>query len=132
MPVQLEPFLEKFLKERPEVDITQYPPELTRQGERLDLDKLNLPAVLEEEKVIPTRDGRSVSLTITRPIGSENETLPVILYLHGGGWVIGSNNTHSPIRCEVCNKMTNTFPICKQQLPVSPTKNACHVLTWTS
>lgn len=101
MPVQLEPFLEKFVKERPEFDITQHPPQVTRELERLDLSKLDIPAVLEEEKVIPTRAGGTVSLTITRPIGSENETLPVILFLHGGGWVIGSNNTHSPIRCEV-------------------------------
>ncbi|KAJ8655486.1 hypothetical protein O0I10_008772 [Lichtheimia ornata] len=104
MPVQLEPFLEKFLKERPEIDATQLPPEVIRQGERFDLSKLNLPAVLEEEKTIPTRAGGTVSLTITRPVGSENETLPVILFLHGGGWVIGSNNTHSPIRCELTTR----------------------------
>src|SRR5262249_58854149 len=30
---------------------------------------------------------------IVRPVGV-NRTLPVILYMHGGGWVIGNADTH--------------------------------------
>ncbi|ORZ11544.1 alpha/beta hydrolase fold-domain-containing protein [Absidia repens] len=31
-----------------------------------------------------------VTLTLLRPKGSENEILPVAVYLHGGGWIVGS------------------------------------------
>ncbi|KAI8150424.1 Alpha/Beta hydrolase protein [Fennellomyces sp. T-0311] len=96
----LEPFCQKFLDNLPAIDITQIPPELIRQNEsQMDV---KVPDVLEEEKSIPSRDGSgSVSLTITRPLGSESKVLPVILYLHGGGWVIGSKISHKVTRTEL-------------------------------
>ncbi|ORZ09861.1 lipase [Absidia repens] len=45
------------------------------------------------EKVIPTTADNgtgNIKLTILRPVGSENEILPVAVYLHGGGWMFGS------------------------------------------
>lgn len=35
----------------------------------------------------------SVDLRIVRPLGN-NEKLPLILYIHGGGWVLGNKETH--------------------------------------
>ncbi|CAO3590307.1 unnamed protein product [Absidia cylindrospora] len=46
-----------------------------------------------EEKVIPTNAENgtgTLKLTVLRPVGSENEILPVAIYLHGGGWCVGS------------------------------------------
>ena len=106
-PVVLEPQLEAFLKSLPDIDITQLPVDVTRDSEaKLPMDPLD---VLEEKKSIPSRDGtKEISLTITRPIGSEKKVLPVILYFHGGGWVIGSEKTHAVTRTEV-KKTHNKF-----------------------
>ncbi|KAG2221491.1 hypothetical protein INT45_008816 [Circinella minor] len=99
-PVVLEPHLENFLKNLPNVDITQIPVDVTREHEaKLPMDPLD---VLEEKMSIPSRDGtKEISLTITRPIGSEKKMLPVILYFHGGGWVVGSEKTHAVTRTEL-------------------------------
>ncbi|ORZ06894.1 alpha/beta hydrolase fold-domain-containing protein [Absidia repens] len=46
-----------------------------------------------EEKIIPTdaENGTgTVTLTVLRPVGTENEILPVAIYLHGGAWCVGS------------------------------------------
>lgn len=45
-----------------------------------------------EEKII-TQDGRSVSIRIVKPQGSK-EKLPVLMYFHGGGWILGNAFTH--------------------------------------
>ena len=44
------------------------------------------------EKVI-TVDGEDIVLTIVRPAGV-TETLPVFMFFHGGGWVLGDYPTH--------------------------------------
>lgn len=35
----------------------------------------------------------SVDLRVVRPLGN-NEKLPVIFYIHGGGWILGNRETH--------------------------------------
>jgi acetyl esterase len=35
-----------------------------------------------------------VRARIVRPVGSSDTLLPVVLYLHGGGWILGSAQTH--------------------------------------
>jgi acetyl esterase len=37
--------------------------------------------------------GQSVKLTIVRPEGV-NEVLPVFIFIHGGGWILGDYPTH--------------------------------------
>ncbi|AIQ41805.1 alpha/beta hydrolase [Paenibacillus sp. FSL R7-0297] len=38
--------------------------------------------------------GGEVKVRIVRPIGSASNSLPVILYIHGAGWVFGNSHTH--------------------------------------
>lgn len=54
--------------------------------------KLTLPKADVSEKTI-TVDGQDISLTIVRPAGVKG-TLPVFMYFHGGGWVLGDFPTH--------------------------------------
>lgn len=54
--------------------------------------KLDLPKCDVSEKTI-TADGRSIKLTIVRPAGTK-KTLPVFMFIHGGGWVLGDFPTH--------------------------------------
>lgn len=46
----------------------------------------------ESEKTI-TQDGYTIKLNIVKPAGSI-ETLPVFIFIHGGGWVLGDYPTH--------------------------------------
>jgi acetyl esterase/lipase len=41
-----------------------------------------------------TVDGAQVPLFIVRPPGSEGKVLPVFIFIHGGGWVLGDFPTH--------------------------------------
>ena len=54
--------------------------------------KLTLPKADVSEKTI-TVDGQSISLNIVRPAGVKG-TLPVFMFFHGGGWVLGDFQTH--------------------------------------
>lgn len=54
--------------------------------------KLTLPKADVSEKTIKV-DGQSISLTIVRPAGVKGE-LPVFMFFHGGGWVLGDFPTH--------------------------------------
>ncbi|MEL6255362.1 MAG: alpha/beta hydrolase [Bacteroidota bacterium] len=49
-------------------------------------------AVDIEEKEI-TQDGTTVSIRIVKPKNNK-EALPVLMYFHGGGWILGNDFTH--------------------------------------
>ncbi len=57
-----------------------------------DIDDLNIPAGPNGE----------VSLRIVRPPGVK-EALPVVMYFHGGGWVLGDKTTHDRLIREIAN-----------------------------
>lgn len=54
--------------------------------------KLTLPKADVSQKTISV-DGQDIKLTIVRPAGVK-DTLPVFMYFHGGGWVLGDYPTH--------------------------------------
>lgn len=45
-------------------------------------------------------DGIEARVRIVKPVDA-TELLPVVLYLHGGGWVLGSAETHDRVVCEL-------------------------------
>lgn len=50
-----------------------------------------LPVDMKEKEII--QDGISVSIRIVKPKNSTEE-LPVLMYFHGGGWILGNDFTH--------------------------------------
>jgi acetyl esterase len=42
-----------------------------------------------EDRSIPGGPNGEVSVRIVRPPGTHNTNLPVVVYFHGGGWVLG-------------------------------------------
>ncbi|MCF5080507.1 alpha/beta hydrolase, partial [Pseudomonas lactis] len=54
--------------------------------------KLTLPKTDVSQKTIQV-DGQPLDLTIVRPAGVKG-TLPVFMFFHGGGWVLGDYPTH--------------------------------------
>ncbi|MFE6633253.1 alpha/beta hydrolase [Streptomyces tendae] len=60
--------------------------------DRVQAHPVAQPDVEEEWTTVPARVGE-VRARIIRPVGRKGP-LPVILYVHGGGWVLGSAATH--------------------------------------
>jgi len=58
-----------------------------------------LPADIRDE-VFPVGPSGQVSVRIIRPQG-RTEALPVILYCHGGGWILGNQETHDRLVREI-------------------------------
>jgi len=58
-----------------------------------------LPADIEDI-TIPTGPYGSISIRIVRPNGSSS-VIPVVLYFHGGGWVLGNKDTHDRLVREI-------------------------------
>jgi acetyl esterase len=54
--------------------------------------KVDLSGITVTEKTIQS-DGYKIKLNIVRPVGVKGK-LPVFIYIHGGGWVLGDFPTH--------------------------------------
>jgi acetyl esterase/lipase len=61
-----------------------------------------------EDRVLPVGPTGEVSVTIYRPKGSTG-LLPVVMYFHGGGWVLGSKHTHDRLLRDLVNGTNATF-----------------------
>jgi acetyl esterase len=66
-----------------------------------------LPANVEE-RVLPVGPNGEVSVRIYRPQGSKG-LLPVVMYFHGGGWVLGSKHTHDRLLRDLVNSTSAAF-----------------------
>ena len=92
----LSPAVKSFLK--PLNSGGPAPESLSEQDARkvlIDLQasvKVDVSGIDESEKTI-TQNGYTVRLTIVRPEGKKNK-LPVFIFTHGGGWVLGDYPTH--------------------------------------
>jgi acetyl esterase len=62
-----------------------------------------LPADIENRNVPNGPDGKDIPITIVRPPNSSNETLPVVMFFHGGGWILGEFDTHDRLVRELAN-----------------------------
>jgi acetyl esterase len=84
-----------------------------------------LPAIIENRIIPGGHDAKDVSITIVRPPESINETLPVIMFFHGGGWVLGGFDTHERLVRELANNanaaivFVNYTPSPEAKYPVS-------------
>lgn len=57
---------------------------------------------------LPTGPDGTVSVRIYRPHGSQG-ALPAVIYCHGGGWVLGSKNTHDRLMRDFVNRVNAAF-----------------------
>jgi acetyl esterase len=55
-----------------------------------------------EDRVFPVGPTGEVAVRIYRPKGTASQ-LPVVIYCHGGGWVLGSANTHDRLLRDMVN-----------------------------
>jgi acetyl esterase/lipase len=66
-----------------------------------DVDINKLPADIEDLDISGGPNG-NVSIRIVRP-KDVKELLPVVMYFHGGGWILGDKNTHDRLIREIAN-----------------------------
>ncbi|MFM0484799.1 alpha/beta hydrolase fold domain-containing protein [Paraburkholderia strydomiana] len=55
-----------------------------------------------EDRVLSTGPTGKVNIRIIRPAHASG-TLPVVMYFHGGGWILGDKNTHDRLVREIAN-----------------------------
>ena len=78
-----------------------------------------------ENHSIPGGPTGEVSVQIVRPPGTNNTNLPVVVYFHGGGWVLGGFDTHDRLVRELGNSaqvaivFVNYTPSPEAKYPVS-------------
>ena len=99
---QDDPRLSRGTKEFLRVLNTPAPPELEKltpvEARKVLFDaqmavEFDYSGVEETERTIST-DGFEIKLNLVRPAGTAAEKLPVFLFIHGGGWVLGDYPTH--------------------------------------
>jgi len=100
----LEPTTQKFIDSLAgSKPIYTFSPDEARNilagAQKGDVKKL---AAQEEDKVIKVGPTGSVKLRIVRPEGAKG-ALPVVMYFHGGGWVLGDADTHDRLVREIAN-----------------------------
>jgi acetyl esterase len=94
-----------------------------------------LPAEIED-RTIPGVDGGQISIRIVRPHDGL-ATLPVVMYFHGGGWVLGDTHTHDRLIRELANGahaavfFVNYTPSPEVHYPV-PIEEAYAATTWVA
>ena len=68
--------------------------------ERVQSVPVGKPSAQIEDIAFPVGPTGSVPLRIVRPVGT-TEVLPVVLYFHGGGWILGGRDTHDRLVREI-------------------------------
>ncbi|HWR17233.1 MAG TPA: alpha/beta hydrolase [Terriglobales bacterium] len=66
-----------------------------------------LPAEIDD-RTFPVGPAGEVSVRIYSPIGSVGP-LPVVMYFHGGGWILGSKHTHDRLLRDLTNATQAAF-----------------------
>lgn len=85
-------FIEGLIAQKQPPIYTLSPVEARKVLDDAQSGHVKKPSVQIEDKLLDCR-GKKVSVRIIRPEGNKTN-LPVIMFFHGGGWVLGNKNTH--------------------------------------
>ncbi|KAI7848929.1 alpha/beta hydrolase fold-domain-containing protein [Circinella umbellata] len=69
--------------------------------ERIKSLNLKLPQVIEQDLTV-NHNNMKIRLTLIRPPRTENDSLSVVMFYHGGGMVFGSRHTHAKLMRDIC------------------------------
>ena len=97
---QLQPFIDGLARAWPEPAITLGVQAWRERAEALaGANRAAYPQGLSVEDLTIAGMSRSVTVRVYRPPAAE--ALPGLLYMHGGGWVVGSHETHDSITAAI-------------------------------
>src|SRR5215471_3083872 len=109
---QLEPAAQAF------ADATAKPPflyELGPEGARKVLDDVQAAPIakldVDETWITVGASVGDVAVRVVKPVGT-TDSLPTVLYVHGGGWILGNAGTHDRLVRELAvgTKAAIAFP----------------------
>lgn len=94
--IVLEPAAQKFADENAKPPfLPDLGPEKGRETvDSVQSSEIDKPDVTMEDLMIPGGPNGDVSVRIVRPPSASLPSLPVIIYIHGAGWVFGNAHTH--------------------------------------
>lgn len=94
--IVLEPAAQKFADENAKPPfLPDLGPEKGRETvDSVQSSEIDKPDVTMEDVMIPGGPNGDVSVRIVRPPSASLPSLPVIIYIHGAGWVFGNAHTH--------------------------------------
>lgn len=94
--IVLEPAAQKFADENAKPPfLPDLGPEKGRETvDSVQSSEIDKPDVTIEDLMIPGGPNGDVSVRIVRPPSASLPSLPVIIYIHGAGWVFGNAHTH--------------------------------------
>ena len=102
----------KVCKRTQPLDFSKISPEQARNVEMTlqaaPIEKLE--ADIEDRDIAGGPTGE-VSIKLVRPPGSRERNLPVVVYLHGGGWVCGGFDTHDRLIRELTNGAQGSYSV---------------------
>ncbi|KAI8073802.1 Alpha/Beta hydrolase protein [Gongronella butleri] len=99
-PEPLKAFLAYAKVSEDDADAALSNPELIRAFVHENAAKLPKPHVDRQSFSIPTKDG-SLNIVVIRPPDTLGKILPIVLYIHGGGFLVGNIDTHGLLPMEV-------------------------------
>lgn len=94
--IVLEPAAQKFADENAKPPfLPDLGPEKGRETvDSVQSSEIDKPDVTIEDLMVPGGPNGDVSIRIVRPPSASLPSLPVIIYIHGAGWVFGNAHTH--------------------------------------
>jgi acetyl esterase len=82
---------------------TLSPADARKVLENMQSQPVKKPDAKIEDLTIPGGPTKEISIRIVRPANYAGGALPVVMYFHGGGWILGSKNTHDRLIREIAN-----------------------------
>ena len=74
------------------------------------IEDIMIPFKLDENGDV---NEEKISLRIIRPVDYQGGLLPVIMYFHGGGWILGNEITHDRLIREISNGARASSCVCE-------------------
>jgi acetyl esterase len=87
-----------------------------------------------EDRTIPGPDGE-IPVRIYRPVSSGSDSLPILVFYHGGGWVIGDLDTHDAACRHICGDagiivMAVDYRLAPENPFPAPIEDAIAAVSW--
>ena len=99
---RLEPFTQQIAEKLAELVPLHAlsPAEARSTWARRQAAPIGKPTATTDDRVLPVGPTGSVDVRIVRPVGAM-EPVPVMMYFHGGGWMLGDRTTHDRVIREI-------------------------------
>jgi len=106
--ITLEPIAQNFIN-KVNLDMTKPIYELSNSDSKEFLENVQKKYATKiikakiKDIILPITFAKKLSIRIVKPFSNKTSILPIVLYVHGGGWRLGSHRTHDRIIRKIAN-----------------------------